>query len=82
MVAIQALSFIASDPERLGSFLAETGLGPENLRSSARDPGFLLGVLDFVMRHDSLVRDFAAQAELDPTHVAAAREALSDPDVA
>ena len=29
IVAIQALSFIAGDPERLGLFLAETGIGPD-----------------------------------------------------
>ena len=31
IVAIQALNFIAGDPERLGLFLAETGIGPETL---------------------------------------------------
>ena len=34
-VGIQALSFLASEPARLGRFLAETGLGPENLRKLA-----------------------------------------------
>jgi hypothetical protein len=28
IVAVQALSFIAGDPERLGLFLAESGIGP------------------------------------------------------
>src|SRR5438552_45120 len=49
IVAIQALSFVASDPERLGLFLAETGVGPESLRNAASDPHFLLNVLDFVL---------------------------------
>ncbi|MGB6255385.1 MAG: DUF3572 family protein, partial [Bradyrhizobium sp.] len=35
IVAIQALSFVAGDPERLGVFLAESGIGPETLRSAA-----------------------------------------------
>ena len=30
-VAIQALGHIAADPQQLGRFLAETGLGPETL---------------------------------------------------
>ncbi|MEO6947009.1 MAG: DUF3572 family protein, partial [Nitrobacter sp.] len=38
IVAIQALSFVAGDTERLGRFLAETGIGPETLRASASDP--------------------------------------------
>jgi len=53
IVAIQALSFIAGEPERLGLFLAETGIGPETLRQSAADPQFLASVLGFIMRDDS-----------------------------
>src|SRR5882762_11553517 len=75
-VAIQALSFVAGDPERLGVFLAETGIGPETLRSAAADPHFLAGVLDFVLRDDATVKEFAAASELDPTTIAAARDAL------
>ena len=76
IVAIQALSFVAGDPERLGVFLAETGIGPETLRSAAADPRFLAGVLDFVLRDDATVKAFAAASDLDPTTIAAAREVL------
>ena len=48
-----------SQPERLGRFLAETGLGPETLRNAAADPQFLAGVLDFVLRDDATVKAFA-----------------------
>jgi hypothetical protein len=79
IVAVQALSFIAADPERLGLFLAESGLGPETLRTAAADPQFLANVLDFVMRDDATVKAFAAQSELHPTNIAAARQVLGDP---
>ena len=79
IVAVQALSFIAGDPTRLGSFLAESGIGPETLRNAAADPHFLGSVLDFVMRDDATVKAFAAASELHPTNIAAARQALSDP---
>jgi hypothetical protein len=78
IVAVQALSFVASDPERLGVFLAETGIGPETLRSAAADPHFLAGVLDFVLRDDVTVKAFAAASELDPATIAAAREVLDE----
>jgi Protein of unknown function (DUF3572) len=78
IVAIQALSFVAGDPERLGVFLAETGIGPETLRSAAADPHFLAGVLDFVLRDDATVKAFAAASELDPATIAAAREVLDE----
>ncbi len=78
IVAIQALSFIAGEPERLGLFLAETGLGPETLRSAAADPQFLASVLDFVLRDDATVKAFAAASEHHPTTIAAARQALGE----
>ena len=79
IVAIQALSFIAGDPERLGSFLAETGIGPDTLRKSAADPRFLASVVHFVLRDDRTVTAFAKASELQPTNIAAAREVLGDP---
>ena len=79
IVAVQALSFIAGDPERLGLFLAESGLGPETLRSAAADPRFLSSVLDFVMRDDVTVKAFANVSQLHPTNIAAAHQALNDP---
>ena len=80
IVAVQALAFIAADPERLGLFLAESGIGPETLRNAAADPHFLGSVLDFVLRDDATVKAFAAASGLHPTNIAAARQALSDPD--
>lgn len=78
IVAVQALSFVAGDAPRLGLFLAETGIGPETLRSAASDPRFLLNVLDFVLRDDETVTAFSAASELHPTTIAAARQALGE----
>src|SRR6202021_2134883 len=79
IVAIQALSFIAGEPEQLGLFLAKSGIGPETLRTAASDPRFLASVLDFVMRDDATVKAFAAASELHPTNIAAAHQALNEP---
>ena len=79
IVAIQALTFVAGDPERLGLFLAESGLGPETLRTAAANPQFLASVLDFVMRDDATVKSFASVSQLHPTNIAAAHQALNDP---
>ena len=79
IVAIQALSFVAGDPDRLGAFLAESGIGPDTLRTAAADPHFLASVLDFVMRDDATVKAFAAASQLDPSNIAAAHQALNDP---
>src|SRR3954453_14302938 len=78
IVAIQALSFIAGEPGRLGAFLAESGIGPESLRAAAADPQFLVGVLDFVLRDDATVKAFAETSQLQPANIAAARQALGE----
>src|ERR1700737_3564676 len=76
--AIRALSFVAGEPERLGLFLAESGIGPETLRSAASDPQFLVSVLDFVLRDDETVKAFASASQHHPTTIAAARGALGE----
>ncbi|MGN6287034.1 MAG: DUF3572 domain-containing protein [Afipia sp.] len=79
IVAVQALTFLAGAPEKLGLFLSESGIGPETLRTAAADPKFLAGVLDFVMRDDETVKEFADSSQLPPATIAAARDALNEP---
>jgi len=76
IVAIRALSFLASTPERLGEFLSESGIGPDTLRASAKDPGFLAGVLDFIARDDATVTAFSVFSQLPVETITAAREIL------
>jgi|SRR5271157_2898728 len=75
-LAIQALAFIAEDPDRLGAFLVTTGIGPEAIRDAARGSDFLAGVLDHMLGDESLLIAFADSAGLNPTSIAQARRAL------
>jgi hypothetical protein len=75
-LAIQALTFLAGEPERLGRFLAATGIGPTEIRVAANEPGFLAGVLEYLAADDRLIAAFAAETGLDPADVARAHEAL------
>jgi hypothetical protein len=75
-LAIQALSYIAQDGERLGRFLSLTGIGPGEIRTAAREPHFLVGVLEYLAGDERLLTDFAREAGHDPTTVEAARIAL------
>ena len=75
-LAIQALTFIAGDRERLGRFLAVTGIGPAEIRAAAREPGFLIGVLDHLAADERLLTDFAAEAGIDPSTIGKALAAL------
>jgi Protein of unknown function (DUF3572) len=76
-LAVAALGFIAGEPERLGRLLALTGIGPESIRLAAREPNFLLGVLDHVASEEALLVAFAAERGIDPAEVAQARDALA-----
>jgi Protein of unknown function (DUF3572) len=76
MLAIQALGFIAGEPERLDAFLTATGLPLERLRESATEPDFLAGVLEHMLTDESLLLAFADSAAIDPAAVARARNAL------
>ena len=65
-LAIAALGFIAGEPERLGRFLAMTGIGPDSIRAAAREPRFLLGVLDHLAADEPLLLAFAAENGIRP----------------
>ena len=76
-LAIQALTFIGSDPTELGRFLALTGIGPAELRAAAHEPGFLAGVLDHILGYEPLLLAFARDADIKPDTILRAREALA-----
>jgi len=76
-LAIQALTFIAGDGERLGRFLAVTGIGPAEIRTAAREPGFLAGVLDYMASDDRLMTAFASETGRDPADIDKGRAALA-----
>ena len=76
-LAIRALAFIAGDGERLGRFLAVTGIGPAEIRAAAREPGFLAGVLEYMASDDRLITAFAAENNLNPADIDRSRVALA-----
>src|SRR5262249_19707633 len=75
-LAVQALGFLAGEPERLARFLALTGIGPDRIRAAAASPRFLAGVLDHVASDEALVTAFAAEAGVAPGEIEKARRAL------
>ncbi len=75
-LALQALAFIAGDEDRLGRFLAASGLGPAELRSRVADPTTLGFVLDFLLGDEAAVMAFAEDRRIDPALPARARALL------
>ena len=76
-LAVAALGFIAGEPERLGRFLAMSGIGPDSIRAAAREPQFLLGVLDHLAADEALLLAFAAENSIPPNAVIKARDTIA-----
>lgn len=76
-IAIDALSYLAADPALLQRFLALSGLESSDIRQAARESGFLAGVLDFFMEHESNLIAYAMSSNLSPDDIRDARQVLS-----
>jgi hypothetical protein len=74
--AVSALVFLADRPDDLARFLSISGIEASAIRRSAAEPGFLAGVLDFVLADEALLVAFAAEAGFRPESLARLREAL------
>ena len=75
-LAIQALGFVASDPELLPRFLAITGIEAHQIRRAAMEPGFMAGVLQFILAHEPTLLRFSEAAGIAPSEVGIAARAL------
>ena len=79
-LAIQALSYLAQDPEQLSRFLVLSGIDPGAIRAAAAQPEFLAGVLAYLAQDETLLVRFAAEAGVPPGAVERARALLAGPD--
>jgi hypothetical protein len=75
-LAIEALGFIASDPTLMPRFLAMSGIEAEQIRRAAAEPGFLAGVLGFLLGHEPSLFAFCEATNTDPAAVGRARRSL------
>ncbi|WP_259782832.1 DUF3572 domain-containing protein [Aestuariispira ectoiniformans] len=81
LLAASALSFIAQDTDRMGRFLAMTGVGPMEIRERVSDPVFMGGVLDFLLNYEPDLIEFIEFAGVEPDFPKMARRALPGGDV-
>jgi len=77
--AVSALAYMAGDPECIGAFMTQSGLGPQDLRAAAGSPGFLAAVLDYLCGQEQHLMAFAANEGLTPEAVDLARQVLAGP---
>ncbi|MFN7101735.1 MAG: DUF3572 domain-containing protein [Pseudorhizobium sp.] len=77
--AVAILAWLASEPEMLSRFLALTGLEAGQLRGAVEDPGFLGGVIDFLMGHEPSLMAFCEATDTRPEAVGSAWRFYSGP---
>lgn len=76
-IAISVLTWLAGEPDLLGRFLALSGLEASGLRQAAQEPGFMAGVLNFLMGHEPTLMQFCQATGTEPEHVSRAFKVLS-----
>jgi hypothetical protein len=76
ILALQALTYLAGDEEKLGWMITESGISPTDLANSPDRQEVLAGVLDFLLGHEEILIDFCQSEGLDPTSPARARQFL------
>lgn len=57
-LAIEALVFLAQQPELMNRFLSLTGIEASSIREAASEPAFLTGVLQFFLAHEPTLIQF------------------------
>ena len=75
-LALEGLSFLAQDPDRLRHFLNVTGVRSDEVRERYSDPEFLAGVLDYLLSDETLLIAFVELIGVDPTLLIVARQEL------
>lgn len=75
-LAIDALGYIASEPDLMQRFLDLTGIEANGVHQAAGQPGFLVGVLDFLLANENDVVAFSHATGTPLESVQIARDKL------
>ncbi|MGF9692597.1 MULTISPECIES: DUF3572 domain-containing protein [unclassified Rhizobium] len=73
------LQWLANEPEMLSRFLTLSGVQPGQMRAAMDDPGFLAGMIDFVMAHEPTLLAFCEASDWKPEAVVSAWQHFSGP---
>lgn len=76
IIALNALGFLAAEPDRLRRFMDLSGLDLDAIRASASEPAFLGALLDHLLADESLLLVFAADHDISPERILTLRRKL------
>lgn len=78
IIAINGLSFIASDEKYLGGYLNLSGTNIEQLRENTANPStmpqILASILDYLLQNEKYLVEFSQAYQIDPADIAKARQ--------
>lgn len=78
IIAINGLSFIASDEKYLGGYLNLSGTNIEQLRENTANPStmpqILASILDYLLQNEKYLVEFSKAYQIDPADIAKARQ--------
>jgi hypothetical protein len=77
--AVAILGWLAGEPELFSRFLSLTGVSPSDVRNAIDDPGFLAGLVAFLMEHEPTLLSFSTATGVTPEAVVHAHAVLSGP---
>lgn len=75
-LALQGLTFLAGEPQRLARFLSLTGMSPQDLRSWATEPRLQTAVLEHLLTDESLLLVAASELSMAPEAFSQAQSVL------
>ena len=75
-MALQALGWMANDPEIMGQFLGWSGASAEDLRDIGASSDLVAAVIDFILLQDDWVIDAARDIGIPPEKFASIKAAL------
>ncbi len=77
-LCIDMLSWITKDEDLMLRFLALSGLEADTMRDAAGEPGFLAGVVNFLMGHEPTLMAYCEARGIAPEQVVAAWHDLGE----
>ena len=76
ILALEALAWLAGQPEALDRFLTTSGLDAADLRRAASERGLLGSLLAFLLTDEALLLDFCQIGSVSPLAIHRARHLL------
>jgi hypothetical protein len=76
ILGLEALAWLAADPDGLARFQSQSGVDAADLRTAAGSPELGAAILDFLLLHEDLLIAFCESSGTEPAMLHRARRLL------